>query len=251
MDRRHLTAVALILASALLSACNTEEELLKQKLSVVEAEERALKGIQQTLQDIQGLEGPGSVSIFLSKDLLNSVLAGADNLVIPVPGVEGATVKVLSMRTDSRVGLPLVNVEAVASKKGLDASLELIGVAQIETQVVEGSPQQLKLRVHLDSLVPRAQWNIFDFKIGGFVRDLMQVKITEELKKVGEINIPVETEIPLNIPAKQSPVEFQGVKGYVATPAMSITGKASVTRVITLPDGLHIYGKVIAKGGAI
>lgn len=251
MNRRNMAAAAVILASALLTACNTEEELLKQKLKVVESEERALKGMHQTLQDIQGLEGPGTVSIFLSEDLLNSVLAGADNLVISVPGVEGATVKVRSMRADFRVGLPLVNVEAVAAKKGLDASLELVGIALIETQVVEGSPQQLQLRVHLDSLVPRAQWSIFDFKVGGFVRDLMQVKITEELRKVGEINFPIETEMPLKIPAQQTPVSFTGVKGYLATPAMSITGKAAVTKILTLPDGLHVYGKITAKGGAI
>lgn len=251
MRRNYVAPLAIILACVMLSACNTEEELLKQKLKVLEAEEKALVGIQQTLKDIQGLEGPGGVSIFLSEDLLNSVLAGADNIVIPVPGVDGATVQVRSMRADFKVGLPLVNVEAVASKKGLDASLDLVGVALIETQVLEGDPQQLQLRVHLDSLVPRAKWGFFDFKFGGFARDLMQVKITDELRKVGEITIPIETKIPLSIPAKETPIAFTGVKGVVATPALSITGKATITTVLPLPDGLHVYGKITAKGGAI
>lgn len=251
MRRNYVAPLAIILACGMLSACNTEEELLKQKLKVLEAEEKALVGIQQTLKDIQGLEGPGGVSIFLSEDLLNSVLAGADNIVIPVPGVDGATVQVRSMRADFKVGLPLVNVEAVAAKKGLDASLDLVGVALIETQVIEGAPQQLQLRVHLDSLVPRAKWGFFDFKLGGFARDLMQVKITDELRKVGEITIPIETKIPLSIPAKETSIAFTGVKGVVATPALSITGKATITTVLPLPDGLHVYGKITAKGGAI
>nr|EIU2702155.1 hypothetical protein [Pseudomonas aeruginosa] len=68
MRRNYVAPLAIILACVTLSACNTEEELLKQKLKVLEAEEKALVGIQQTLKDIQGLEGPGGVSIFLSED---------------------------------------------------------------------------------------------------------------------------------------------------------------------------------------
>lgn len=157
MRRNYVAPLAIILACGMLSACNTEEELLKQKLKVLEAEEKALVGIQQTLKDIQGLEGPGGVSIFYLR-ISSTPFLQADNIVIPVPGVDGATVQVRSMRADFKVGLPLVNVEAVAAKKGLDASLDLVGVALIETQVIEGAPQQLQLRVHLDSLVPRAKW---------------------------------------------------------------------------------------------
>lgn len=250
MRRSHYVVLAVIIISGLLSACtrNTEDELLKQRFEALKAEEQALANVQQTLQDPHGLEGPGSVSIFLSEDLLNSVMAGANNLVIPVSGIEGATVTIRSMRADFRVGLPRVNIDAVATKKGLDASLELVGVAELGIQVTDG---RLQMNVHLDSLVPRVQWSFFDFKIGGFVRDLMQVKILEEIRNGGEINIPIVTEIPLSIPAKQTPVAFTGVKGLLVSPALSIVGKAEIMKVLTLPDGLHVYGKISAKGGAI
>jgi hypothetical protein len=32
---------------------------------------------------------------------------------------------------------------------------------------------------------------------------------------------------------------------------LSLMGKATVTKVVTLPDGLHVYGKLSAKGGAL
>src|SRR5689334_14347509 len=99
-----VTAAALIM----LSACDTEVELQKQELELLAAEERGLKSLDDTLKDVIALEGSGRVSMFLSKDLINAVLTGASGVNVNIPGVEGAKVRVNSMQTEFRLGLPLV-----------------------------------------------------------------------------------------------------------------------------------------------
>lgn len=215
MRRNYVAPLAIILACGMLSACNTEEELLKQKLKVLEAEEKALVGIQQTLKDIQGLEA-WRVSIFLSEDLLNSVLAGRQyrhpctwRRRCNRPGSlhEGrlqswaATRERGSSRSEEGPGCLSGSCWGCPDRNPGDRGCPTAAAAS------SSSRQPCTSR----------QMGLFDFKLGGFARDLMQVKITDELRKVGEITIPIETKIPLSIPAKETPIAFTGVKGVVAT----------------------------------
>ncbi|QIM52727.1 hypothetical protein [Hydrogenophaga crocea] len=153
----------------------------------------------------------------------------------------------------SRSGYPLLNIDATAKKEGLDAELTVVGVARLMSTIVPsaaGKPPQLELTIHVDSLVPRAKWGFFDFGIRGFVRDLAQVRFNNELRTAGVIRIPVEVDIPLKVPAKQTPISFTGANAAVDTPDLSMHGKVSVTKVIVLPDGLHVYGQVSVTSGS-
>lgn len=249
MNKRTWGA-ALLAPCLLLAGCDTEEALLRQKLDVLKAEEAALQELRTDLAEAGTFEGAGTASVFLGKDLVNEVLAGADGAVIAVPGVNGATLTLLSLRTDFRVGFPLVRIDAVARKQGLDAQLELVGAARIEPVVEPGNPAHLNLHVHVDSLVPKASWGPLQFQVGGFVRDLMQLKLGAEARRVVTVRVPMSTDLPFTLPAKQTNVSFKGVHATVSTPALSVQAKAAVTRVLALPDGLHVYGQVTA-GGAL
>lgn len=254
MRLKFIKTLALWPLVALLWGCDTEEALLQQRLDVLTAEENALKDIQATFgSDPQSLEGPNQVSLFVSKDVINGILQGADNVTIEVPDLKGATITVESIRANFKMGYPLLDVKATAQKEGLDATLSLVGVARLIPTIEpasESTPSQLQMKVVVDSLVPRAQWGFFDFKIGGFVRDLSQVKINDELRTAGVIRLPLETSIPLSIPAKQTPVSFTGATVSVATPDLSVTAKVSANRFIVLPDGLHVHGQInVASGG--
>ncbi|WP_316151003.1 hypothetical protein [Cupriavidus sp. BIC8F] len=244
---RLAAAVALPFA-LVLAGCDTDQELLTQRLEVLKAEEAALKDLKATVATgVPSLTGPGAVSVFLSADLINGILKGADGVDVPVPHVEGATVTVKSIRTDFKMGYPLLRIEATGKKKGLDAELALVGVARLMPTIVAGAAgksSQLELKVHVDSMVPSAKWAFLDFRLSGFVRDLMQVKVNNELRTAGVIRVPVETDIPLNVPAKETPIQFTGVLGVISTPDLSLKGKAAVNKVVVLPDGIHVYGKV-------
>lgn len=249
----HRLAAAVALPCALvLAGCDTEEALLKQRLEVLKAEEAALQSLKATLAagDTKPLEGPGKVSLFLSDDVINGVLKGADGVSVPLPEVKDASITVNSIRTDFKLGYPLLKIDATA-KKG-DFALSVVGVARLIPAVLApeaGKPAQLELKIHVDSLVPRAQWGIFDFRIQGFVRELAHVTINDKLRAAGVIRFPVETNIPLNVPAKQTTVSFTGATVAVSTPDLSLNGKATITNVIALPDGLHVYGQVNVAAG--
>ncbi|HVE52539.1 MAG TPA: hypothetical protein VNB23_04085 [Ramlibacter sp.] len=249
MDKRTWGA-ALLASCLLLAGCDTEDALLRQRLDVLKAEEAALQQLRTDLAAGAALEGAGAASVFLAKDLLNEVLAGADGSVIPVPGLEGATLTLRSLRTDFRMGFPLVRIDAVARKQGLDAQLELVGVARIQPVIDPGTPTHLNLAVHVDSLVPKASWGPLQFQVGGFVRDLVQLKLGTEARRIATVRVPIATDLPFALPARQTAVSFQGVHATVATPALSVSAKAAVHRVLTLPDGLHVYGQITA-GGAL
>lgn len=229
-----------------MSGCDTEAELRKQRLELAHAEEAAMQALAAQLSQPIGLDGSGNVSVFLSSKIINSILAGADGMVVPIEQVKGGTVTIRSMRSDFRMGLPAIRIEAVAQKAGLDASLELVGVARLEPTIEPGSPANLLLRIHVDSIVPRAKWSFFEFKIKGLIHDLMQVQASDRLRTIGVIRVPIETSIPLVLNAKQTPISFTGVNGYLATPEFSLKARAGVDKVLTLPDGIRVYGKVSA-----
>lgn len=196
------------------------------------------------------LGGPGTVSIFLSKNLINSALKGAAGITLPVPNVEGATLTIKSVTTDLKLGYPLVTVDAEATKKDIGLTVQVVGTARLETKIDPAAPSLLTVNVRLEELVPRAQWGIFDFKVSGFVKDLIKAKASEELSNLATIQIPMATDIPLGLPANQMPVSFPGATAIVSTPTLSVSGHITVSRILVLPDGLHIYGLLSAKVGA-
>jgi hypothetical protein len=126
--------------------------------------------------------------------------------------------------------------------------VQVVGTALLETKI-DPAASLLTVNVRLEELVPRAQWGMLDFKIGGFVKDLIKAKASKELNNLATIQIPIATDIPLGLPANQMPVTFPGAKAIISTPALNISGHVTVSRILVLPDGLHIYGLVSAKVG--
>jgi len=234
---------------------NTEEKLAQQRLNELKAESDSLEAMKKDLTAQPGgvnpmLDSPGTVSIFLSKNLINSALKGAAGIALRVPDVEGATLTIKSVTADLKLGYPLVTVDAEATKKDIGLTVQVVGTARLETKIDPANPSLLTVNVRLEELVPRAQWGIFDFKVGGFVKDLIKAKASEELSNLATIQIPIATDIPLALPANQMPVSFTGAKAIVSTPAMTVSGHVTVSRVLVLPDGLHVYGLVTAKVGS-
>ena len=230
---------------------NTEGELAQQQINVLKAEADSLEAMKKDLTTQPGgvnpvLDGPGTVSIFLSKNLINSALKGAAGVTLPVPNVKDATLTIKSINADLKLGYPLVTVDAEATKKDIGLTVQVVGTALLETKI-DSATSMLTVNVRLEELVPRAQWGMLDFKISGFVKDLIKAKASKELNNLAMIQIPIATDIPLGLPANQIPVTFPGAKAIISTPALNILGHVTVSRILVLPDGLHIYGLVAAK----
>jgi hypothetical protein len=232
---------------------NTEKELAQQRLNVLSAEVDSLEAMKKDLTSRSGganpvVDGPGTVSIFLSRNLINSALKGASGVTLPVPNVKDATLTIKSVTADLKLGYPLVTVDAEATKKDIGLTVQVVGTALLETKI-DSSASVLTIKVRLEDLVPRAQWGMFDFKIGGFVKDVINAKASKELSNLATIQIPITTDIPLGLPASQMPVRFPGATAIISTPALNISGHVTVSHILVLPDGLHIYGLVAAKVG--
>lgn len=253
--RRYRQVVALAGCLALLAGCNTEDELAQQRLNVLKAEADSLDVLKKDLSAQTGggtpeFQGPGTVSIFLSKNLINSALKGAAGVTMPLPNVEGATITIKSVIADLKLGYPLVTIDAEATKKDIGLTVQVVGTARLETKIDLAGPSQLTVNVRLEELVPRVQWGIFDVKVGGFVKDLIKAKASKELSNLAAIHVPIATDIPLALPAHEMPVSFPGAKAVVNTPAITVSGHAVVSRILVLPDGLHVYGTITAKVGS-
>lgn len=253
--RRSVHLSSLLICLTLLAGCNTntEEELAQQRLNVLKAEVDSLEAMKKDLTTQPGgvnpvLDGPGTVSIFLSKNLINSALKGAAGVTLPVPNVKEATLTIKSVTADLKLGYPLVTVDAEATKKDIGLTVQVVGTALLETSI-DPAASLLTVNVRLEELVPRAQWGMLDFKISGFVKDLIKAKASKEINNLATIQIPIATDIPLGLPASQMPVTFPGAKANISTPALNISGHVTVSRILVLPDGLHIYGLVAAKVG--
>ncbi len=249
---RALTLSGLVFS---LIGCSTDEELAQQRLNVLRAEAVALEALQTDLAAraagrAPALEGPGTDSIFLSKNLINSALRLLNGLRVPVPNSTNATITINSVTTDLKLGYPLVIVDAVATKYDIGLTLQVVGTARLETEIDSAAPSQMTINVRLEDLVPRARWGAFDFKIGGFVKDLIKARVSNELHSLAVIHVPLSTDIPLALPAYSTPVSVRGAKGVVSTPAITVLGHVTATHVLVLPDGLHVYGTVTAGVGS-
>jgi hypothetical protein len=254
--RSPLHAPSLILFLALLTGCakNTQNELAEQQLDTLKAEADALEAMKNDLVMHGGarqiVEGHDTVSIFLSKNLIDSALKGMAGATLPVPKMKDGTLTIKSVTADLRLGFPLVTVDAEATKKDIARTFQVVGTGHLEAKVDPASPSELTVAVQLDDLVPNAQWDGFDYKVRNFVQDLMDDETLKDLGNLGTIRFPIATDIPLAVEGIHAPVSFPGAQAIISAPALAVTGHVTVSRVLTLPDGLHVYGVLSAKAGS-
>jgi hypothetical protein len=254
--RSALHAPALIIVLALLAGCSkdTKNEVAQQQFATLKAEADGLEAMKNDLIMRGGakqiLEGPDTVSIFLSKNLIDSALKGMAGTKIPVPNVKGATLSIKSVTADLRLGYPLVTVDAEATKKDVARTFEVVATGHLEAGVDPASPSQLTVKVQLDDLVPRAQWDGLDYKVRDFAQNLMDAETLKDLGNLGTIQIPIASDIPLAVEGIHAAVSFPGAQAIVSAPALRVTGHVTVTHTLTLPDGLHVYGVLSAKAGS-
>jgi hypothetical protein len=247
MDMRNLQFTAeltLVLFVFLLTGCSTSKALARQKLDRLQAEKAQIQAVKSYLAPAPELTGPGSVNLFLSVDALNTVLAGLDGAEMPIPGISNAVLHLKTVRTDFSYGYPSLTVDALAVKEDAGITLQAVVVAELESRVDPRSPDELKMRVRLVSLVPQARWGVFDFKLRGFVRDLTQVKIQDKFDSLAEFKLPLSQGFRLPLPARSIPMALPGMMGNLNIPDLTRQARVSVDQVLVLPDGLHVHGQV-------
>lgn len=153
---------------------------------------------------------------------------------------------VKEVRSDFRPGFPGLSISAAVEKSGVKA--DVVTLARIEPQLDDGI---LKLRVHVDGLVPRVSWRFIDFAVSGLVKDIVQARLVDEIntaEALGSISIPVTQTAAINSPAGQVPFSVPGANGTISFPAYSASGKVALSRILAMPEGLYVYAIVQKEG---
>lgn len=89
------------------------------RLGLLDAEYSYLTSLRDLLERQANPESQSSVSVFVSANVLNSVLSGADGLSFELPKSKDIAVKLNKVRTEFRDGFPgvLANIEVMAPRQ--------------------------------------------------------------------------------------------------------------------------------------
>ncbi len=242
-DRRPWLVMFAMLVVGL-SGCSTKRQIKQEQLALLSAEYDYMKATDTTLTQTPNPDAMNSMSVFVSQDTLNAVLKGADNYSVEIPQIKGATLKLRSMRMQFGDGFPALNIDAEADKPSIQASLRLQIYAVIEPTISAG---QIHFVVGIRKVVPIATWKFFQFRLRGFVRDLIQLKLEEYVKLMPDMTLPLQQAFSTGATAQNQPLNLSTnsgrVDGTLSIPAYSAGVTLQVTNVMFLRDGIHIYLK--------
>jgi hypothetical protein len=235
--------VLVISAIVLLCGCNTTLLLKKQQLQYLTSEYDNLQVTNKLLTSNPNPEILGHASVFVSIPTLNNVLKAADNLSGKIPSIPGTTFHIDSVRTNFVGGFPEVDVKAWAQKGDLKLGLTVSAV--IEPTIPNNDPSKMVFNVHILQVVPVAHWTIFTLKIGGFVNQLLHVKLQEYIDLLPAFSVPLRSNLAFANPAGAQSIRATTNDGYVdgviQVPAFSYEGILSVDRALFLEDGVHVF----------
>jgi hypothetical protein len=221
---------------------DTDGVLKAQHEQELQAELQSLADFKSWLSVQQSAPDATIARIFLSKGVIASLLAPLGNITVPMPNAGDTNLTINEIKANFRPGFPGLSISASVERSGVRADVSTL--ARIEPQI-EGNV--LKLRVHVDNLVPRVTWRFIDFKVGGLVRELAQTTLADAINKkdaLGSITIPLSQAAAFSTPATQVPFSVTGMNGIISIPAYSEKVSAKITRIIAMPEGLYIYASI-------
>jgi hypothetical protein len=234
----------------LTTACSTHEALQRQRLAIIDDQLAALEETRHFLEQTPRPDLSSDVSLFLSADTLNQVLATPNPIEIPLP--TGSTDKLTITRVTIAFdgGLPLVHVNATATRASANLTVRLSITAWLNLDLsphAQGNPATVQLRI--TDLVPDVRWGPFAFSKIEFIKDLLALKITQTLQdKLPKYAVPLSASTVLNAPAMARQITVStgrgSVSGELSNAGFSTPVSMTISRVLFLSDGLHVYGSV-------
>jgi len=220
--------------------------LKQQELALLEEEAKNLRMTQALLAATPAPELASDMSIFLSREMLDSLLSGADGFHALLPGLKDAALTLQSIRCDFRDGFPALKVVGYAERPSQKLRLDLSFSATIATRLdsVSGVPRLL-LRVHLTDVVPRARWGLTEYRLRRFAEDLLRAKASTYVGFMPEFSVPLHADLGIAIPPTVKPVHLDTpdgwIEGRLTLPQFVWRNRLAVDHVLFLSDGIHLY----------
>lgn len=246
MDRPTLRNPAVLLTILLLTSnCYLTNAALKQERSRLKLQLSSLENLEQDLSAGTFPGGQRHVAFKLGYDVLNSVLAGADGLNVPIPQDPATFVHFHEIRVAGG-STPLLNVHASASKYWVK-----IGVAATAIFVIDVSnPAQPMLRVRIDNIAPVLSWRNFTLFRMELARKILTTKADQLAVERLAFPLPLGQAVTLDLPAvdqvSQVTTRNNGswIKYRVKRPAASFQRLIKIDRIVFLKDGIHVFATV-------
>ena len=254
-------ALALTLLSSLAGCANTARLLREQELGRLTSQVGQTDAALREFAAVADPEGASQFTVLIPASLLNDVLTKFDETVIdpPDPALQDIRIIVKQIRTRFDAALPYVDITLSACRRPQpggpgcgDLSVSLSATAYLEFSVNRTVPPlNATLRVQLVDAVPSAQVKWWQFKLQGFVRDLIRAQLAQAIAtKLPAAVVPLETAFGVTFPAGgyrvSIPAPRQGsrIDTLISTPGLSEQVALTVFRVLFLRDGVHLFLQV-------
>lgn len=229
------------------SGCYITRDALRSEKSRLQMELDALAAIERDLSD-PGFPGGGKhVVLNLGYDMINQVLAGADNLEAPIPQGSGAVLRIHEIRMTGQDATPLLSVRASAKKYGVTIDVAVTAMLLFE----QPDPTQPPVfRVRIVDIAPVLSWRSFTIRRMELARKVLVTKADELAVNKIAFPVPMEQALRLDIPAVAQqtdvPTRPNGswIRYSVRKPGSTLQRVVRIDRVVFLSDGIHLFATV-------
>lgn len=238
---RAVVYLVFILVSA---GCSLEKASLRLEESRLTLELSAVEQAKVFLTNPQ----PSNVSLFVSYGLLNQVLAGADGIDVPLPSVRNARLKIDHIRIQPKDGTPLLEVSASARREKLSVDAAVLAMLVFDQAGPDGVAT---FHVRFERVGPTLNWNGLRLGESRFLRTLATMKADELAVCSLKFRVPMQSNLALQVPPLnyESTVPTRNNGSWVRYRVTSSGGQLSkpltITRVLFLRDGVHVFANVV------
>lgn len=215
------------------------------RIRLLDAEYSYLAALKDILQKQPDPESQNSLSVFVSGNSLNAVLAGANGTSVDLTKPSGTTLKLASVRTEFRDGFPGVVAEIqVASKNpALSFDAQLYGV--LEPRIDKTDPTNLLLYFHPLYVGTGTQPMSNSNDLAKITDGLLSELIGGYAQQLPHLTIPLAQEFSVSFPPNHLPfpvpVQAGQLNGEVDVPGLSLHSTIAVSGVLFLSDGVHAF----------
>ena len=239
-----LLLIAALLLIWLFGWSDTSLQLKQLKLEALKARAKAMEDLTAFLKEHPQPEKAGEIHLFLAESTLNDVLSGVKGLEIPLEQPRETRLKILKTELDFAGNLPAVNMVIQASKPGLP-ELDLVVRGEVDISLAAEQRDHALGRIRLVALVPKARWHWLQFRLKGYVRELLVLKVRELSEKMPDFTIPLKTEFAVNLPTSQEHLSFAvedgAISGVLSLPAFAVQRTLALKHALFLDEGVHLF----------
>ena len=245
--RRPLTEILVATMAVASLGCGLRSAVLRLERSQLEQELGALRALDASLHS--GFP-PGSrhVELFVSFDVVNQILAAADRLQFPIPGIRNATLRFDEIRFMPQDDSPGLIVKASATKGSLTVAAAVDAYLLIE-DAGQGQAPVLRVRVRKVAPVVKIWWVRLTHFV--FLQRLATLKADELAVNKIAFPLPLEKAFVLEAPAVNATGRVNTprnngswIEYRISRPAFSLPRTVHVDRYVFLRDGIHMFASI-------